>query len=114
MTSTKNYFKFLTLDEKIVFISIILFPVLLTTGPLMPDLIVSLCGIIFIYKFFKDKEFYNFLILNYKKEIFLFSIFFIIIILSLLNSSFIKNSFFYQVFFILDFFIFISCFVYFL
>ena len=106
MTSTKNYFKVLKLDEKIVFISIILFPILLTTGPLMPDLIVILCGIIFIYKFFKDKEFYNFLILNYKKEIFLFSTFFIIIILSLLNSSIIKNSFLSS-FFYFRFFLFL-------
>jgi len=93
MDIKKNYFKLFKLDEKIIFVLVILFPISLTTGPLIPDLIVTLCSLIFIYKFFRDNEFYNFLIYDYKKEIFLFSIFFIIIILSLLNSSIIKNSF---------------------
>jgi hypothetical protein len=106
MLVNKNYFRFFRLEEKIISILIILFPISLITGPLIPDLIVTICSLAFIYKIFKDNEFYNFLIYNYKKEIFVFLIFFIIIILSLLNSSIIKNSFLSS-FFYFRFFLFL-------
>ena len=106
MILKKNYFKLFRNEEKVIFFLIILLPVSLTTGPLIPDLIITISSIIFIYKILKDDEFHNFLILNYKKETLLFSVFFIIIILSLLNSSIIKNSFLSS-FFYFRFFLFL-------
>lgn len=106
MTFKRNYFLSFKLDEKIILISIILLPISFTTGSFIPDFIVAINAIICIYKIFKDNEFYNFLILNYKKEIFLFTIFFLIIILSLLNSTIIKNSFLAS-FFYFRFFLFL-------
>ena len=101
-----NHFKHLKTDEKVSFLLIILLPISLTSGSLIPDLIVTISSIIFFYKIFNDLNFFKFLSAYYKKEIFLFIIFYTIIILSLINSSIYTNSFLAS-FFYFRFFLFL-------
>lgn len=101
-----NNFEYLKIDEKISFLLIVLLPISLTSGSLIPDLIVTICSLIFIYKIFKNINFREFLFSSYKKEILLFFIFYAIIIITLTNSTVYTNSFLPS-FFYFRFFLFI-------
>ena len=101
-----NNFEYLKIDEKVSFLLIILLPISLTSGSLVPDLIVTTCSLIFFYKIFYNIKFREFLFSNYIKEVLLFIIFYSIIILTLINSNIYKNSFLAS-FFYFRFFLFI-------
>lgn len=58
--------------DKILTFFFILIPIFLITGPAIPDIIISLCGIYFLFSFIILKKKYNFL----KDKIFIFSILF--------------------------------------
>ena len=80
-----NHFKHLKTDEKVSFLLIILLPISLTSGSLIPDLIVTISSIIFFYKIFNDLNFFKFLSAYYKKNIFVYNF--------LYNNYFIFNKF---------------------
>ena len=69
---------FITVEKVFVYL-IALLPVLLVTGPFLPDLIVVLSSFFFLYIVFKDRKFYLL-----KNKYFLFFIFFWIYLI--LNS----------------------------
>lgn len=85
---------------------IILMPVLLISGPLIPDLLITFSSIIFFVYCLKKENFFQ---ENINIFFYLFIVFYFIIILSSINSEFFfqtyKSSFFYFRFFIFAFFL---------
>ena len=86
----KNYTKNITIIDKYLLILISFIPILLATSIFIADLFASFAGIILIYIFLKkDISFLE----SVKKELFLMTAFYLIILISLFISDFFKHSF---------------------
>ncbi len=89
-----NFFKF-NLKNFVIKFTVFIFPLSLVSGPLIPDLIISISSIIFLFFFYND--FLNFIRNNYFIKIFF--IFFLYLVINSFFSEFIlislKSSFTY-------------------
>jgi hypothetical protein len=92
---------------KLIYIVSLFVPVFAITGPFLPDLSVCIIGILFII-FCVNQKGKN--LLEYKKYIIFFLLFYIILILSAINSSYTQQS--VKVFFYIRFFIYFLAIVY--
>lgn len=86
-------FKNKDLANSIILILIFLLPFTIVSGPFLPDLIITIFTLIFIFYLFKDKNFIYYIKKNYFFEIIFFLVFYILIILSLINSNYLSSSF---------------------
>ena len=102
MSQLNYYFKEKTdFTDKILILCCSLIPLSLAISIFFADLLASICGLILIYFFLSKKNFDIFI--KVKKEIIFFSIFFIIILVSLAfsdykNESFLASFFYFRYF----------------
>ena len=86
--------------KKIIYLNILILPTLLITGPFLPDLAISVNGILFLYLSIKKKNFEFFQIRIIKIILFLWFLFVVSSIVSDHKLYSLKSSFFYFRFFL--------------
>ena len=92
MSQLSYYFKEKTdLIDKILILSILLIPLSLAISIFFADLLASICGLILIY-FFLTKKNYD-IFKKVKKEIYYFTLFYLIVLISLALSEYKQESF---------------------